>query len=47
MPVLIQAHLAGIPVEEMLLTVFPVAGVVSGWCLIRWKDRLRDHAREG
>jgi hypothetical protein len=46
MPVLIQAHIAGIPVEEMLLSVFPVTGVVGGWWLIRWKDRLRDHVRE-
>ena len=45
MPVLIQAHIAGIPVEEMLLTVLPVTGVVCGWWLIRWKDRLRDRAR--
>jgi hypothetical protein len=46
MSVLIRAHIAGIPVEEMLLTLFPVTGVVGGWWLIRWKDRLRDHARE-
>jgi hypothetical protein len=45
MPVLPQAHIAGIPVEEMLLTVFPVVGVVSGWLFIQWKDRLRDRSR--
>jgi hypothetical protein len=45
MSVLTQAHVAGFPVEEALLSVLPVAGVVSGWLLIRWKDRLRDRAR--
>jgi hypothetical protein len=45
MSVLTQAHIAGFPVEEMLLTVFPVVGVVSGWLFIRWKDRLRDRSR--
>jgi hypothetical protein len=45
MSVLTQAHIAGFPVEEMLLTVLPVVGVVSGWLFIRWKDRLRDGSR--
>ena len=43
--VLPQAHIAGFPVEEMLLTVFPVVGVVSGWLFIQWKDRLKDRSR--
>jgi hypothetical protein len=45
MSVLTQAHIAGVPVEEMLVAVFPVAGVMSGWLFIRWKDRLGDRAR--
>jgi hypothetical protein len=44
MLVLTQAHIAGLPVEEML-AVFPVAGVMSGWFFVRCKDRLRDRAR--
>ena len=45
MSVLTQAHIAGFPVEEMLLAIFPIVGVVSGWLFILWKDRLRDRSR--
>ena len=45
MSVLVQAHIAGFPVEETLLAVLPAAGLVSGWLFVRWKDRLRDRAQ--
>jgi hypothetical protein len=45
MYVLLQAHLAGFPIEEMLLAFSPVGAVLSGWLIIQWKNRLQDPRR--
>jgi hypothetical protein len=41
----IIAHVAGFPVEEMLLTVAPVTGVLTGGLVIWWKDRKGQYPR--
>lgn len=45
MTAFLQAHIAGFPVEEMLLSVSPVAGILSGCLVVWWKDRLKDRTR--